>query len=81
MTLIRAFTIGTPDAVSHLAEELPRPRRDLPVAVAVQMTFGTICTHYQDPPLHGGQTDMFEQQRPLSTLLHCSTQSLTWTLY
>jgi choline transport protein len=25
-----AFTIGTPDAVTHMAEELPNPRRDLP---------------------------------------------------
>jgi choline transport protein len=34
-----AFTIGTPDAVTHMAEELPDPRRDLPKAIAAQMGF------------------------------------------
>lgn len=38
-----AYTIGTPDAVTHIAEELPNPRRDLPKAVAVQMIIGTVC--------------------------------------
>lgn len=38
-----AYTIGTPDAVTHIAEELPNPRRDLPKAVAVQMVIGTVC--------------------------------------
>ena len=28
-----AFTIGTPDAITHMAEELPDPARDLPKAV------------------------------------------------
>ena len=39
-----AFTIGTPDAVTHMAEELPNPSRDMPRAVAAQMTLGTIST-------------------------------------
>lgn len=37
-----AFAIGTPDAVTHMAEELPNPRRDLPRAVAAQLGLGTI---------------------------------------
>ncbi|KAI5474227.1 hypothetical protein MNV49_003874 [Pseudohyphozyma bogoriensis] len=37
-----AYTIGTPEAVTHLAEELPNPRVDLPKAIAAQMTFGTV---------------------------------------
>ena len=37
-----AFTIGTPDAVTHIAEELPNPSRDMPRAVAAQMTLGTL---------------------------------------
>ena len=36
-----AFTIGTPDAVTHMAEELPDPARDMPKAVAAQMILGT----------------------------------------
>ncbi|KAJ7839966.1 choline transport protein [Mycena olivaceomarginata] len=35
-----AFAIGTPDSVTHMAEELPHPRRDLPRAVAAQIHFG-----------------------------------------
>ena len=38
-----AFTIGTPDGVTHMAEELPNPKRDLPRAVAAQIILGTIC--------------------------------------
>ncbi|KAH0541566.1 hypothetical protein FGG08_003978 [Glutinoglossum americanum] len=37
-----AFTIGTPDAITHMAEELPNPKRDLPRAVAAQIILGTI---------------------------------------
>lgn len=37
-----AFTIGTPDAVTHMAEEMPNPAKDLPKAVAAQIILGTI---------------------------------------
>ncbi|KAJ3821735.1 choline transport protein [Lentinula raphanica] len=39
-----AYTIGTPDAITHIAEELPNPKRDLPKAVAVQMIIGTLTS-------------------------------------
>ena len=35
-----AFTIGTPDAVTHMAEELPNPAVDLPKAVFAQVGLG-----------------------------------------
>ncbi|KAK4170453.1 putative amino acid transporter [Cladorrhinum sp. PSN259] len=35
-----AFTIGTPDAITHMAEELPHPRRDLPIAIGLQIGLG-----------------------------------------
>ena len=35
-----AFTIGTPDAVTHMAEELPNPAKDMPRAVAAQILLG-----------------------------------------
>ncbi|KAK3329462.1 amino acid/polyamine transporter I [Apodospora peruviana] len=35
-----SFTIGTPDAITHMAEELPRPRKDLPKAIALQIGLG-----------------------------------------
>lgn len=37
-----AYTIGTPDAITHIAEELPNPKRDLPKAIAAQMVIGTL---------------------------------------
>lgn len=37
-----AFTIGTPDAVTHMAEELPNPKTDLPKAICAQITLGTL---------------------------------------
>lgn len=37
-----AFTIGTPDAVTHMSEELPNPQRDMPRAIAAQVGLGTI---------------------------------------
>lgn len=39
-----AFTIGTPDAVTHMAEELPNPRKDLPKAIAAQLSLGVLST-------------------------------------
>ena len=38
-----AFTIGTPDAITHLAEELPHPKRDLPKAIGLQIGLGFTC--------------------------------------
>ncbi|KAK7756498.1 hypothetical protein SLS62_001332 [Diatrype stigma] len=35
-----AFTVGTPDAITHIAEELPQPRRDLPRAIGLQIGLG-----------------------------------------
>lgn len=35
-----AFTVGTPDAITHIAEELPHPRRDLPKAIGLQIGLG-----------------------------------------
>lgn len=35
-----AFTIGTPDSVTHMAEELPNPKVDIPKAIAAQIILG-----------------------------------------
>ncbi|KAJ6506049.1 choline transport protein [Mycena vulgaris] len=37
-----AFAIGTPDSVTHMAEELPHPRKDLPKAIAAQISLGAL---------------------------------------
>ncbi|OAL01539.1 amino acid transporter [Phaeosphaeriaceae sp. SRC1lsM3a] len=35
-----AFAVGTPDCVSHLAEEIPRPRVNIPKAILAQYVVG-----------------------------------------
>lgn len=35
-----AYAVGTPDCVSHLAEEIPHPKRNIPLAIAAQMGIG-----------------------------------------
>ncbi|WQF87810.1 Putative amino acid/polyamine transporter I [Colletotrichum destructivum] len=35
-----AFTIGTPDSVTHMAEEMPHPKKDLPKAILLQIFLG-----------------------------------------
>lgn len=37
-----AYAVGTPDCVSHLAEEIPNPRRNIPRAIAAQMGIGFV---------------------------------------
>jgi hypothetical protein len=32
-----AYSVGTPDCVSHIAEEIPRPEVNVPKAIAAQM--------------------------------------------
>lgn len=41
-----AFTIGTVDAITHLAEELPNPKIDLPKGIAAQIILGFLGASY-----------------------------------
>ena len=40
----RAYAIGVPDCICHLAEEIPRPRVNMPKAIAAQMVLGFATT-------------------------------------
>lgn len=53
-----AFTIGTPDAVTHMAEELPNPRKDLPRAILAQMGLGTLSAFIFGIALFYGVNDL-----------------------
>ncbi|KAK0508914.1 hypothetical protein JMJ35_008285 [Cladonia borealis] len=53
-----AFTIGTPDAVTHMSEELPNPARDMPRAVAAQMILGTLTSFCYAIAILYGITDL-----------------------
>jgi choline transport protein len=35
-----AFAVGTPDVISHLAEEVPRPSKNIPLAILAQYVIG-----------------------------------------
>ncbi|KAJ5161987.1 hypothetical protein N7492_007379 [Penicillium capsulatum] len=37
-----AYSVGTPDCSSHLAEEIPKPSRNIPKAVLAQMSVGFV---------------------------------------
>ncbi|KAI1077311.1 putative choline transport protein [Whalleya microplaca] len=39
-----AFNIGTPDCSTHMAEEVPRPSVNVPIAMGTQMTAGLLTT-------------------------------------
>jgi amino acid transporter len=41
-----AYAVGTPDCVSHLAEEIPHPKRNVPLAIAAQMVIGFITAFF-----------------------------------
>lgn len=50
-----AFTVGTPDSISHMAEELAHPKRDLPKAIGVQIGSGFFCSCSTTPCLYQGE--------------------------
>ncbi|KAK0247279.1 hypothetical protein LTS09_017585 [Friedmanniomyces endolithicus] len=41
-----AYTIGTPDGVAHLCEEIPNPKKNIPLGILAQMTTGSISTFF-----------------------------------
>lgn len=53
-----AFTIGTPDAVTHMAEELPNPKVDLPKAVFAQVGLGFVTAFLYGIAIFYGITDL-----------------------
>ncbi|CAG9982993.1 unnamed protein product [Clonostachys byssicola] len=37
-----AYAVGTPDVVTHLAEEIPEPQKNIPKAIGIQMVIGFV---------------------------------------
>ncbi|KAI1488427.1 putative choline transport protein [Biscogniauxia mediterranea] len=52
-----AFNIGTPDCSSHMAEEVPRPSINIPIAMGTQMTASFLSTIVYYVVLMYGITD------------------------
>jgi amino acid transporter len=53
-----AFAMGTPHCVTHLAEEIPRPGKNLPKAIGVQMVLGFFTTIFYLLAILYGTTDL-----------------------
>ncbi|KAI3324490.1 amino acid transporter [Xylariaceae sp. AK1471] len=75
-----AFTIGTPDAITHIAEELPHPKRDLPKAIGLQITLGFLYAFVFAIALSYAITDLSQLQGgintyPLAGIYQQATQS------
>lgn len=63
-----AFTIGTPDAITHIAEELPNPRRDLPKAIGLQIGLGFLYAFVFAITLGYAITDISQLQGGINTV-------------
>ncbi|KAF2972171.1 hypothetical protein GQX73_g1403 [Xylaria multiplex] len=75
-----AFTIGTPDAITHIAEELPHPKRDLPRAIGLQISLGFLYAFVFAIALSYAITDISQLQGginsyPLAGIYQQATQS------
>ncbi|KAI9687442.1 MAG: hypothetical protein M1820_010433 [Bogoriella megaspora] len=53
-----AFAIGTPDSVTHMAEELPNPKVDIPKAIAAQIILGGLTAFCYAVTILYGITDL-----------------------
>ncbi|KAJ8127587.1 hypothetical protein O1611_g6049 [Lasiodiplodia mahajangana] len=79
-----AFTIGTPDAITHIAEELPHPKRDLPKAIGLQIGLGFLYAFVFVIALSYAITDLSQLQGgintyPLAGIYQQATQSVPAT--
>ncbi|KAI1368280.1 putative amino acid transporter [Xylaria arbuscula] len=79
-----AFTIGTPDAITHIAEELPNPKRDLPRAIGLQISLGFLYAFVFAITLSYAITDISQLQGgintyPLAGIYQQATQSVPAT--
>jgi amino acid transporter len=75
-----AFTIGTPDAITHIAEELPHPKRDMPKAIGLQISLGFLYAFVFAIALSYAITDLSALQGgvntyPLAAIYQQATQS------
>ncbi|TGO50091.1 hypothetical protein BCON_0192g00180 [Botryotinia convoluta] len=53
-----AYAVGTPDCVSHLAEEIPNPRKNIPLAIGAQMSIGFITAFLYTITIFYATTDL-----------------------
>lgn len=79
-----AFAVGTPDCVSHLAEEIPNPRRNVPLAIAAQMVTGFLTAFLYLIAIFYSISDMDAvlgaPYLPLAAIYHQATASIAGTI-
>ncbi|CAG9982781.1 unnamed protein product [Clonostachys byssicola] len=78
-----AYSIGCPAAVSHLAEEIPRPERNVPIAMALQTVTGFITGFLYLVTLMYSISDydmIFTSQFPLAEIYLQATGSANGTI-
>ncbi|KAK0384688.1 hypothetical protein NLU13_7166 [Sarocladium strictum] len=66
-----AYGVGVPDVVSHLAEEIPNPKRNVPLAMALQMAIAVVTGFIYLVVLMYAITDydtLFESTFPLAEI-------------
>ncbi|KPI36202.1 Choline transport protein [Cyphellophora attinorum] len=77
-----AFAVGTPDCTSHLAEEIPYPQRNIPIAIALQMAIGFVTGFcYLIAVLYGisDYDALFESAYPIATIYMQATGTAAGT--
>jgi choline transport protein len=79
-----AYAVGTPDSVSHLAEEIPNPKRNIPLAIGAQMGIGFITAFVYMIAIFYAITDMdavlTAPYFPLAIIYNQATNSHAGTL-
>lgn len=53
-----AYSVGTPDCCAHLAEEIPNPKRNVPLAMAAQMSIGFFAAFFYMIAIFYATTDL-----------------------
>lgn len=53
-----AYSVGTPDCCAHLAEEIPNPKKNVPLAMAAQMGIGFFAAFFYVIAIFYATTDL-----------------------
>lgn len=77
-----AYSVGTPDCTTHLAEEIPYPQRNVPIAILCQMAIGFVTgLTYLIAILYAisDYDALFESAYPIATIYQQATGSAAGT--
>ena len=73
-----AYSVGTPDVTTHLAEEIPYPQRNVPIAIFYQMSIGFVTGFAYLVAIFYAINDfdaLFESTYPIATIYLQATGS------